>query len=365
MRRFCIPIVAFVAFSLLGCNTVGPTALRTGRKSYNQVVQHTEKEQILLNLARLRYGDIPVHLSVNSIATQFSFDYGAGASATVVDQRSFPANNTVGASARIGYAEKPTITFSQLTGESFVKQMLTPMPPEGILLLYYSGWRVDRLFRVCVQRMNGLKNAPGASGPTPKKAPHFKQFLRACELMRDMQINDALSFASTPIEGTDRKAFFLVISKDAASSEEATELRKLLDLGADKTRFQLTSEIENRDPSRIGISTRSMTGILFYLSHGVEVPEEDRTQKRVVVTTYPDGKRFDWQQVLGSLFRVKSQGPAEGGVYASVNYRDRTFFIENADHATKHTFMLLTQMLALKGGDMKALGPTLTLPVGQ
>src|SRR5690242_6134447 len=57
-------LAALLAVLSLGCQTVGPTALRHGRGNYNAAIQQTNSEQLLLNLIRLRYRDAPLFLEV-------------------------------------------------------------------------------------------------------------------------------------------------------------------------------------------------------------------------------------------------------------------------------------------------------------
>ena len=43
----------------LGCTKYGPVFLHSERSQYNQAIQKTNDEQLLLNLVRLKYHDTP------------------------------------------------------------------------------------------------------------------------------------------------------------------------------------------------------------------------------------------------------------------------------------------------------------------
>ncbi len=63
--------VLLLAVSLLvisGC-AMGPRALRFNRQKYNEAVTRTNREELLLNLVRLRYGDTPEVLPIGSVTT--------------------------------------------------------------------------------------------------------------------------------------------------------------------------------------------------------------------------------------------------------------------------------------------------------
>ena len=71
------------------------------------------------------------------------------------------------------------MTYTPLHGGEFVRQVMSPIDLSTLLLLYHSGWAVDRILRICVQEFNDVPNASGASGPTPDQAPIYEDFLTA------------------------------------------------------------------------------------------------------------------------------------------------------------------------------------------
>jgi hypothetical protein len=106
-----------------------------------------------------------------------------------------------------------------------------------------------------------------------------------------------------------------------------------------------------------------LTGILFFLSHGVQVPEQDIAAGRVTVTRDADGQVFDWSQVLGDLLMVRSQQAPPSNAAVAVNYRGNWFYVDDSDMQSKYTLMLLDQLSALQAGKVERAGPILTLPV--
>jgi len=350
--------VVLCALICSGCNNVGPMALRGGRKDYNIAIQQTSSEQMLLNLVRLKYRDAPFFLEISSVATQFNLEAGLGASATFPD-KNLPANNVWGGSAAVGYAEKPTVSYSPLQGDRFVKQVMAPIGVDTLMLLYQTGWSIERVFRMCVQRVNGVRYAPGASGPTPAYAPEHKTFLRVCKLLRVLQRDDALG-----ILGDKKAGLLLGVSHSARESEEVKELCKILGLEKPYANEELQKR-HDADFYLLNIETRSLMGVMYLLAQGVQTPAKDASLGRVTVTKNKDGSVFDWGEVLGGFFSAPCDGSPVAGRYVAVNYRGHTFYIDDADLETKSTFSLLTQVFALQAGEIKLSGPALTLPVGQ
>ena len=63
--------------------------------------------------------------------------------------------------------ETPTVTYTPLTGNRFVRSVLEPMPPQVLLGMVGAGWAVDSLFRFSVRSINGVRNE--------SRAPLFAQ----------------------------------------------------------------------------------------------------------------------------------------------------------------------------------------------
>jgi len=180
-----------LAILLTGCAQHGPDLVKAGRNDYNRVLVQTDDEEQLLNLVRLRYSDSMMMLQVSSVSTSFTWSQSASAEAFKFEPSSSDSN--VGVRGNLGYAERPTVTYTPLGGKDFVENLLTPVELNSLLLLGRSGWSIDRLLRVIVDSVNGLPNAQEASGPTPLRAPKYKDFIRVAKLLRILQERDAMT----------------------------------------------------------------------------------------------------------------------------------------------------------------------------
>ena len=114
----------------------------------------------------------------------------------------------------------------------------------------------------------------------------------------------------------------------------------------------------------ISINTRSLMGVMFYLSHAIEAPRRHVEAKLVTQTADEDGNVFDWNEVTGGLFRVHSSQTRPRRAAIRVRYRQHWFYVDDADLDTKSTFALLGQLFALQAGEVVSAAPVLTLPVG-
>jgi len=351
----CIFIVAVL---LNGCSGFGPATLKANRYSYNTTLQRSNDQQLLLNLVRLKYRDTPYFLEVNSVAAQFKFRANAGSDATVQNGLKALFGFSVGTSIE----ETPTVSYAPLQGEQFIQRFLSHIPLQNIFLLTRSGWSFERILRVCLERVGNLKNAPTASGPTPEIAPVYENFVEAANLIHKLQLKDApiLSLKAT---GQIPELIFQ-FEKTVNGLPELRKLNSLLGLPPKNLRFVLTTHPSPNNQQHLRIETRSLLGMMYYLSHAVVSPKEDRTSGKVTLTRYPSGEPFDWADVTGDILKIHSQSNRPAQAVVSVHYRDSWFFIDDSDLQSKSTFSLLAQIFSLQSGNAKDKGPLLTLPLG-
>jgi hypothetical protein len=405
-------VIAAAMGLVTGC-AMGPKMLRSTRTGYNQAIQQTTSEQLLLNLVRLKYRDQPFFLEVSSVSAQFQFDQSAGTTGTLNENVGVnPLNpDVLRIDGRIGYTERPTVTFTPLQGDLFATRMLEPIGLDAILLLIRSGWSADRVLRVTVQQMNGQDNASRASGPTPRQASPYRKFAKASLLWRNLAWLGALQIGyepgyktvSPPIAAKSVSASDLInaaregltfrpqdgssdnyvvtapsrslvmrVNETARNDSQWKEFADLLGLDPQTSTFalQANGETATRNASaehhlrRISIAPRSLMGVLSYLSHAIEVPPAHAEDNLITATHDGDGQPFDWSRVTGDLLRVHSQEKRPHHAAVAIPYRGSWFYIDDDDLESKSTFSLLGQLFALRAGEIQGSGPQLTLPVG-
>jgi hypothetical protein len=403
LARLVCPILLA---TLVGCQ-IGPGRLKSSTSHYSDAVRVATSEQLLVNLVRLRYGDLPIFLGISSISTQFEFESGLNINGTVVDGGS----NSAGIGGGVRYSERPTMTFALQGGEEFQKRMLRPIDVVALSLIAESGWSGSRIFRLMVEKMNGLRNAPTASGPTPKRVPRYTDFVEATTLLMKLSGERLIDFEFetrreplsvplpvTQINGehtveavkagvefrtlpdgqvqlmTEKRVLVMRFRPEGDDSPDALRLRELLRLERGRRRFRLVAiEESTLDPfdteqrvHELALDTRSLMGVLYYASNGIQVPDAHLEAGHAATTLDDDGNLFDWSKVLGEIFKVYSTDdygrPSDAAV--AVHHRGHWFYIKDDDGNSKATFMLLSQLFALQAGDFAEEKPVLTLPVG-
>ena len=348
-----------VTVVLTACNSFGPDALRGTHPLYNDAIVGSMNDQFIQNVVRLHYRDPVFFLDVASVTASLKLDMSGG-----LDQASSQLDggpNILKYSLGAAYTTQPTISYSPLQGEGFVKSVLSPISIEAVFALNGSGWTAQRVFGLCVERINEIENASSASGPTPKLAPkHGLQFKRLLQLLEEVSNQQLI----VPRIDPKTKETQLEIKSSLEFHEQIREIKELLGLDQNLEIYRVNSDFLKSSPDTISIRTRSLMSIFFYLSHHVDAPQSHKEAGLVTVTRNMDGSEFDWgTTAAGKVFHIRQSEDEPSLAFVAIPYRGRWFYLADNDLESKSTFMLLMQLFRLQAGSAKSTGPTLTIPV--
>lgn len=352
---------------LSGCTSFGPWILSEERINYNAALQITNDEQLLLNLVRLRYRDSTAFVEVGSITAQSSFQSGieGGRQATSVGN----AASFFGIIGSLSYSTQPTLVYTPLQGEDFIRRLMSPLTLERLILLYHSGWGIKRLFSLCVQEINEIENTTRTPPPRPERVAEIRKFARVVELLGDLDAQDGIDLLEEPQSEGAAPRYVLHITADVLETPEAKEFAELLGLQPGQAYYRLAYPLAEpgKSPSRdtVYLAPRSVLGIMYFLSQRVDVPNQDRESGKVEGGVDPIAKSLGNEKPSGPQFAIKSQSARPDQPAVAVRYRDSWFYIDDADLRTKEMFSLLTQIFSLQASAIAVTPPVLTLPVGR
>ncbi len=360
--RRVVFLAALPVALLQGCQSAfGPQSLERTHPAYNAAITASVNEQMLQNLVRLRYRDVPFFLEIGSVTASLS----VGATAQVGGSVAIGSEDTISSLAGAAYLDSPTISYVPLRGEDLLKSLLSPLQLESILVLTQSGWRISRVFGLCFERINNLRNAPTASGPTPDQEPEYRSFTRLLDSLNRLQTRGQIEVGAHG-QGADAGMVVKLRANGASASPGLDEVRALLGIESGGNEFRLNTNFLETVADQWTVRTRSLSSLLYYLSQNVDTPPAHQSAGLVTVTAAKDGGTFDWGDTpAGRLFQVKSGPERPEGAYIATFYRGHWFWIEDHDLESKSTFMLLRQLFDLQAGQSTVQGPTLTLPVGR
>jgi hypothetical protein len=361
-----LALVAPLVLGLLvaACESIGPGRVPADRFDYNESIAQSSKTQMLLNLVRMRYRDTPVFLAVSSVLTQYIYSSNANIVGSVGTSLGESQNSLTG-TAGLRYVERPTITYSPLSGDDFANQLLRPISTDLIFSLVESGWPADWLLMMSLQRLNDLRNLPFDSAPSPEVRDQLRTFQRAIGLMIGLAKRSAIETRAADDETSeDPGARYLIIedSEDPETQALVDDLKQLLGLDPDRGRFRITDRITQRKPDEITIRIRSLITLMGFLSRGIEVPEahaqEGRASPTVSLTEADD-------PALHSLMKVHSSTEQPVEAFVAVRYQGYWFYIPHTDQQSKQAFTLLNYLFQMQAlPEAPSAAPVITVPAG-
>jgi len=349
-------LLALGASLCAGCQGLGPATVARDRYAYSDSISESWKRQMLLNIVKLRYLDPPIFVDVGQIVAGYSLETGVTLGGQVSS-----ASAVQGDSAALGgqakFTDRPTITYTPLTGSQFVKALMTPLTPEGVFFMIQSGWPADAVLLASAASLNGLKNQETSVGGA---IPPDPAFLRVLQLLRSIQRSGAVGLRIRQETARQQTSVMTFRSTDVSEQTlaESRELRQLLKLDPDANEFQLVFGGTAANDKELAVLTRSVLHIMTTMASQVDVPAEDVAQGRAV----PGLEADDGTLPPHRLVRIHSSEfePADASV--AVFYRGTWFWIDDRDLRSKRAFTFMLMLFTLSDTGQKEDLPLITIP---
>jgi len=336
------------------CSFMGPPALSYGRPAYNEVLTRTDDEQYLSMIVRTRYTESVDLLSVASVTAGLRFSAHLGGQAPVGSSASY-AGNLVPLSAGLAYEERPTISYVPLDKKTYVRQLLSPVPTEAVLLLAGLEWASNTVLSLTIGQLAGLRN------PLYGTEESRRSFHRAVAMLQELQVAGVADFAELESEPGE----FALILHDYRPRhvEGVRRLLQALDRagplpGGRAVVVPLTSTGSSARKQGAVLDTRSLVEVLEVAAACVEVPDEHHRARlsdpRLEAIVPPKG-----------FLRIRSSEDRPDDAYVAVSHRGRWFYISADDPESKFGFRLVVSLLEMQLAESSSeKSPLLTIPVG-
>lgn len=355
MGKKTLWIVIVLSLSVVGCASIGPPTVTRDRFDYVTAISDSWRSQMLFNLVKLRYGDAPVFLDVTSVITQTGYQATMGVSGSWWQH---PFFSSAAVSAAGTYGEKPTVTYSPLSGEKFARALMTPIPPAAVLNFLQGGYPVDLVLRLAVHSVNGIRGRFGASARMRDADPEFFPLV---ENLREIQQSGEFGMRVT--KTGDRVSTLIVFSKRPSPPIQGriAEVRKLLGLDPRAEEFSVVYGSVAANDKEIAILTRSVLEILTDLSSYIDVPAVKIEEKRTYQAPAPEVANG---VPVPPLIRIHSSAQKPGDAFVAVPYGKEWYWIDDKDFASKKLFSFIMFLFTLTDSGEKQSAPIITVPAG-
>jgi len=359
MQWKIVSLATLLLTALSGCASIGPPTVARDRFDYVTAISDSWKAQMLFNLVKLRFADAPVFLDVASVITQTGIQGTLAVSGSWWQNLlQLPFTSSVGVSTAATYGEKPTVTYTPLSGVRFARSLLTPIPPAAVISFLQAGYPVDVVLRLTVNSINGI-NGPSGYGQRARAAD--PEFFPLVEKLRNIQQSGQIGLRVR--KAGDQVSTSIVFSKKVTPELEVDrdEVRKLLGLDPKAEEFNVVYSSVAANDHEIALLTRSVLEVLTELSSYIDVPAADVEQKR----TFPSPAPAVVSGVpVAPLMRIFSSPQKPDDVFAAVPYGRDWYWIDNKDFGSKRLFSFIMFLFTLTDTGEKQGAPIITVPVG-
>lgn len=347
-----VVLLAACLLALAGCASLGAQRMGLDRTDYGNRLREANKEQLLLNIVAMRYGDAPLFLDVSSVISQYSRETNVGVDVTLGPPPDSAEGNLGG---NVFVRETPTVTYTPLSGDRFARSLLSPIPPASILSMMESGWAAELLFPLAVRSINGVRNgsrdplfAESGDPDFPRVVAAMARLQRSRGLVLHIERHEAENFHAHGTIGA---------SLSEQDRADLDFLVRALHLPGDRVgTFELVFAAAQSEPRQLAIRTRSMFEIFSEMAQGVDAPMLGGGG-----TPMEPGADTDH---VAPLLRVRSGDSRPPDAHVAVRFQGHWFWIDGSDATSKRAFLIAQILLSLADTSGGATAPLVTIPTG-
>lgn len=362
-----LALCLLVVLPTTGCRNLAPTLIRRDRSAIASAISDSWKDLTLMNIVKMRYGDIPVFLDVSSVISSNSIetsqDLRASAAPFLADDTSGLGQFLRGLGYQAGgsrkYTDRPTISYTPLTGEKMARNLMRPIQPSAIFSLVQAGYPVDFVLQLSVRAINGVYNRSSAPGGARKADPAFYELLDG---LRRLQTSESIGMRLERRGNEEIAVMYFAAEVPDHAVADYRRVHEILGLAPDTTESVLSFGSIPRNDTELAVLSRSLMEIIVEMAAEIEVPTEHLDEGRAFPAAKPPANPVPRD---APLLRIRSGRPfPPRDAHVSVLYRNHVYWIDDRDFQSKRTFAFLLVLFPLAESDTTPQIPVITVPVG-
>jgi hypothetical protein len=332
-----------------------------GRADYNEAINRTEDEQMLLSIVKGRYGETFSLLAVSGVAANVCFRTNAAVEIGYGPRWQY-YENLVPFTGGLAYEENPTITYVPVQGERYLRQLMSPIPLDILVLIVRAGTNEANYLTALTNRINDMRNPDFLDLRSAEVDSRFQRF---AELNRELDQAGLIQWVADPKKEV---SFDILITSYAPTySEKVREYLALLGLPMSPEEskdivlpvYLAVKGGELRELNGIAISTRSTYDLIEILRAAIDIPREHTSAG--LALNYPI------RGLAGKDIQIHSSKDNPKQAAVAVKHRGYWFYIDDADMNTKLFYVMVRTLWSTSiaaAADQKA-APVLTIPVSR
>jgi hypothetical protein len=347
--------------ALAACGSIGPATIRTDQVDYADSIGTAETKQLLLNLVRVRYHEVPSFISVSQLVASYGLELRSEATLTAMD-RTNSGGGARGATKQTSsetgtrflaygdYTDKPTITYTPVRGGDAARLLLNPVPPEVVFGLLASDQPARLVLGLPVAAINGVRNITGAREELATEGAQFREIV---DLLDQLSNEERVALRFVDDHGV-KQAHLVFADKNPAGPREL-RLRELLGLDLTTHDFPIVFGLGRGEPNEITIHTRSMIEVLRTLSQVVPVRAGFRAH---------ESKKLSSVDPFLDKFQIQMGRRPPLDAFTAIEHGGRWYWIDRDDADTIETISFVMLLLNVEDSTSKTQVPIITIPAG-
>ena len=222
-----------------GC-AVANNAIKADFADYNSIIQYTQTQQMLLNIVRMHFCETPLFLQAGGLTASYESTVSGNAGGSNGQQPGL--NLTYAFGMNYQFSTRPVITYTPVDGAAYVQQYMTEVSPETLLLLYRSGWEIDKLSSLLIEKItleSGEVLVNHSNAPSYAKFKEFFNGLLVAQKMRMLNLTlapkDSLIFndgkQNFTISSYQMRSIMMIMSDLSQNTDTPVEQETFIDVG--------------------------------------------------------------------------------------------------------------------------------------
>jgi len=338
---------------LASCGSYGPRSMDRDQLDYGNSIGDNWKNQMLGNIVKIRYVDMPVFVDVGSIVSGYSLS--TTVNGALGFNNSFTGADTQGLGASGTYTDRPTITYMPKTGDDYLRAILEPVAPSSLLALIQAGYSSELLFTWAVEAINGVHNWSVGRRSGNRSGTADPEFIEYVGLMQELQNLGAVGFELRNDENGKHSIVFRLKKQGISEStlKKSRRAGEIIGLDPAQEQFRVVYAPFKSDSATLSIQTRSVIQMLSAMAGFIDVPAAKAAHA---------APGYDLSTTSQRPFRVRTGENRPEESFAQVKYQGYWYWIDNSDIASKRVFTLMLFITTLTNQANEANAPVLTIP---
>ena len=236
-------VIRFASLAALACVSgcaVANNAIKADFADYNSLIQYTQTQQMLLNIVRMHFCETPLFLQAGGLTASYESTVGGNAGGSNGQQAGMTFTYAFGMNYQ--FSTRPVITYTPVDGAAYVQQYMSEISPDTFLLLFRSGWEIDKLSSLLIEKItleNGEVLVNHSDSPSYEKFKEFFNGLRESQKKRALNLTLApkttLEFSDGnkkfPISNYQMRSIMMIMSDLSQNTDTPVEQETFIDAG--------------------------------------------------------------------------------------------------------------------------------------